>query len=286
MRLFISLRPKMVGGGANTFAFNLWNWAKKNGIRLSANIMNADRAVIIAHNADIELVKKARQKGCYMVHRLDEYFQDDEDGYRKQKHQKIIELNQYADITIFQSKFVFDNVFPYLNCKRHDIILNGADANRFSAPQEPGEFIGHVTWGIGDIKRLDLVQRFVQYHPDEKFLLIGNHCRSKVNFRQFKNIKIAGRVARRKLPHFYKMMKMLYFPSEREPCPNIPIEAILCGVPVCYNEYGGTKEIVRDCGLPLAQAEELLQDLSVFRQRCLGRKDLYFDQVARQYMSA
>ncbi len=284
MRLFISLRPRLIGGGANAFAYNFSSWAERNNVEITRNILKADTAIVIAHNARVGLIRRAKEKGCYIMHRLDEYFQENEDDYRKEKHRKIIEINQYADITVFQSKFVFDNVYPYLKCRQYQIILNGADQTKFFPSQHPGDYIGHVTWGIGDIKRLDMVAGFIESHPEERFLLIGNHHRGNINFRRFKNARVLGAMNRKRLPHFYRMMKMLYFPSEREPCPNIPIEAILSGVPVCYNEFGGTKEIVKDCGLPLSRVDELLSRLPEFRHNCLQRNDLYFDRVAREYI--
>jgi len=79
-------------------------------------------------------------------------------------------------------------------------------------------------------------------------------------------------------------MKFLFFPSENDPCPNTVIEAILAGVPVCYNPLGGTKELVKDCGLPLDKLQEMLEGYKALRGKCFSRSDLYFDAVARKYM--
>ena len=79
-------------------------------------------------------------------------------------------------------------------------------------------------------------------------------------------------------------MKCLYFPSERDPCPNTVVEAIISGIPVCYHKNGGTKEIVRDCGLPLEQFDELLGNLDYFHGRCAVRRDLFFDAVGTKYL--
>ena len=81
------------------------------------------------------------------------------------------------------------------------------------------------------------------------------------------------------------MLKMLYLPSEKDPCPNTAVEAIKCGVPVCYNSDGGTKEIVRDCGVPLESFDLLFQNLAQYRNKCLSREDLDFDKVAQKYMA-
>lgn len=63
------------------------------------------------------------------------------------------------------------------------------------------------------------------------------------------------------------------------------IEAIMSGVPVCYNEPGGAAELVRDCGVPLDKIDDLLNNPEEYRQRCFERADLFFDNVMKKYMS-
>ena len=79
-------------------------------------------------------------------------------------------------------------------------------------------------------------------------------------------------------------MKCLFFPSEKDPCPNTVVESILSGIPVCYNIIGGTKEIVRDCGLPLNQFDNLLAKSHTYHEKCAKRQDLYFERVAEKYL--
>jgi len=120
--------------------------------------------------------------------------------------------------------------------------------------------------------------------PNERFWLVGRHQESGYNFK-LPNVVLRGVRDRKQIPKEYQRMKLLFFPSENEPCPNIPIEAILSGVPVCYNNTGGTPEIVRDCGEPLEAFEHLLDNLDQHRRRCLQRQDLHFDRVFREYMA-
>ena len=80
-------------------------------------------------------------------------------------------------------------------------------------------------------------------------------------------------------------MKFLFFPSERDPCPNTVIEAMLAGLPVCYNKIGGTVELVRDCGVPLNEYKKLIDNYSSYRQKVLARNDLDFNHVAKKYLA-
>ncbi len=287
IKIYISLIPRNKGGGANTFANNFVNWVRDNRDKyvLVKNIFKADKAIVLANKAEISSVSKAREKGCFIIHRLDEYFEQNESEYRREKHQSIIDLNKFADVTVYQSRFVCDNVQPYLQTQRYVIIINGPDPKLFYPAKQSGEYIGHVSWSSDERKRYNLLYNLIEHNPRERFLLIGRHNKTLFPFEKFENVILAGAVNRNRIRDYYHKMKMLFLPSEKDPCPNTAVEAILCGVPVCYNPDAGTKEIVRDCGVPLDRFREILDDTEFFRNRCLSRKDLCFDPVAGKYMS-
>ncbi len=285
--VFVSIYPANKGGGSNTFAYNIKKWLANNKAKYNQvyNIYKADKAIIIADKIDIKVLEKAKSRGCLIIHRLDEHVEPDEDKHRKKKHAFIKELNNFADVTVYQSNFVFENMHPFLEYpERFEIILNGANPNEFYPCEKPGEYIGHVTWGVGDKKRLDIVYNAILENPDERFLLIGNHADSRFDFTSFHNVCSVGSIKRTVMRTYLNKMKFLFFPSENDPCPNTVIESILSGLPVCYNPLGGTKEIVQDCGLPINEFKTMTNDYMLFRQKCLLRNDLYFDSVAQKYM--
>ena len=295
MKIFLSIRPKLIGGGSNTFSVLFKKWAKQNGHKIVKKILKADLAIVIAHLAQEHDLAQAKANGCRIVHRLDEYFEQNEDKVRRKKHDKIVLLNGYADLTVFQSQFVYRNVQPVLKSENNRIIYNGGDHKKFSPASKPGNYIGHVTWGIAEKKRLDLLHNFITNHPEEQFLLIGRHKSSQYDFK-LPNVKLVGKVRRWSQPKYFRKMKLLYFPSENDPCPNTVIEAILSGVPVCYNSVGGAIELVRGrpdrigfldtkvCGLPLNRVNEMMSDLCRYRENCFNRSDLHFDKVFEQYL--
>ncbi|RJQ27208.1 glycosyltransferase [Candidatus Parcubacteria bacterium] len=311
LKIYISKKPEPIGGGSNTFSVLFQKWVEKNGYKIVVDIANAQIAIIIAHLADINQVINAKEKGCCIVHRLDEYFGSKENENRKHKHDKIIFLNKYADLTIFQSIFVFNNVYPYIKPKKYCVIHNGSDPEKFYPGKKSGQYIGHITWGIDTKKRLDLLLQFIERKKEENFILIGRHAESRYNF-NIPNVRLIGKIKHKKIAKYFRMMKLLYFPSENDPCPNTAIEAILSGVPVCYNQNGGTAELVNPsnnflnavniercgnlskedlpksyvCGLPLDQSDMLLQNLDFYRLNCLKRKDLHFDNVFKRYFNA
>ena len=283
MNVFMSISPRKKGGGPNTFAGLMGDWLKGNGYRLVTSPEKADTAILFANRAKYEEIEKAKKNGVFVLHRLDEHFEENETGFRKEKHEQLIQLNKLADLTIFQSQFVFENVYPHIKPKNYSIIHNGGDPESFFPASSIGKYIGHVTWSVHEKKRLDLLYKFIKEHPDEHFLLIGNHRDSAFEF-DMPNVLIKGKTSRRKLGRYYRMMKLMYFPSENDPCSNSVVEAILSGVPVCYHPVGGNVELVRECGEPLDNVDILINNLEKYRHRCSDRKDLYFDAVAEKYI--
>jgi len=286
--VFVSIYPVNKGGGSNTFAYNIKKWLANNKEIYSQvyNINKADKAIIIANKADTRVLGRAKKQGCFIIHRLDEYVEPEEGEYYVEKHANIKELNRFADVTVYQSNFVFENMHPYLGCPdNYKVIHNGADTKEFYPDDKAGEFIGHVTWGVGDKKRLDILYEMIIRNPDERFLLVGNHFRSGYDFAKLSNVKYVGNVKRQDMLSFLHQMKFLFFPSENDPCPNTVIEAIISGVPVCFNLLGGTREIVKDCGLPFTDFKKMLKDYQLYRQKCLLREDLNFNYIAHRYMA-
>ena len=281
--VFVSLRPRLKGGGSNTFAGLMVGWLKVNGYLRGSSPHNADIIILIANRGNYEEIKKAKEKGTFVLHRLDEHFEDNETGVRKEKHEQIVRLNKLADLTIFQSRFVFENVYPYVKPRHYRIVLNGSDPKLFYPSGVPGKYVGNVVWGMGKKKRIDMLYKFILEHPEIEFCLAGNHDKYPYNF-MLPNVRVHSRLNRKQMAEYYRSLKMLYFPSENDPCPNTAVEAIMSGVPVCFNPLGGTKEIVNSCGVSLDRVEYLLDNLDEFRARCLKRRDLHFDSVAKKYL--
>ena len=283
-KLYISVVPHSgsFGGGANTFAWNFIRYLNRKGISTTNSLIKATHAIVISNKVNKIALKFAKARGCFILHRLDEDF---ESGIPvKKKHTQILKINKLADFTVFQSHFVKENILPHLQTKNWEIIINGADSKIFSYNSKMGSYIGHVTNSIGDKKRLDILDNIITRYPQEKFLLVGNHKKYYTDFSRHRNVTMNDSVSKIELSKLHQQMKCLFFPSERDPCPNTVVEAILSGIPVCYNIIGGTKEIVKDCGLPLEKFDDLLEKCSTFNKKCSKRKDLYFDKVAENYL--
>ena len=287
LRIFISIHPKKIGGGSNTFAYNFSRWMNQNRNKViqEKTIGRADLAIIIAGSMDPEELRTVK-RNCFVIHRLDEFVEEDETGFRKQKHEKIRELNKLADITVYQSEFVFHNMHPYLGKPaKYEIIHNGGSTDDFFPAEKSGNLIGHVTWGVGEKKRLDILHHLMITNSQVDFLLVGRQNESDYDFSNLPNVQCTGPVKRDDLLKYYHRMQFLLFPSENDPCPNTVIEAMLSGLPVCYNKKGGTVELVKDCGVTLDEFSQLVDNVEIYRKRVLKREDLDFHTVGTKYLA-
>ena len=216
---------------------------KKNCIKSTKCLVRATHAIVISNKVNRLSLKIAKARGCFILHRLDEDFKSIVNLTKK--HKQIIDINKYADITVYQSQFVKNSIQQHLKSKDWEIIINGANPEVFPYHDNNGQYVGHITNSIGWKKRLDILDQTITNYPNEKFLLIGNHSKHYNDFSRHQNVKMMGSISKPLLSQYHKQMKCLYFPSERDPCPNTVVEAIKSGVPVCYNSNGGTKEIVK-----------------------------------------
>ena len=282
LHISISAHGGSSGGGANTFAWNFCRYLNRKKITTTNYLINASHAIVISNKVNKLALKIAKARGCFILHRLDEEFQSGVPFISK--HRQILKINKLADVTVFQSNYVKDNVLPYLQTKNWEIILNGADSEIFPFHSKIGPYVGHVTNSVGGKKRLDILDNIITRYPQEKFLLVGNHKNYSNDFSRHSNVTMIDTVSKKELSKLHKQMKCLFFPSEKDPCPNTVVESILSGIPVCYNIIGGTKEIVRDCGLPLNQFDNLLAKSHTYHEKCAKRQDLYFDRVAEKYL--
>jgi glycosyltransferase involved in cell wall biosynthesis len=62
-------------------------------------------------------------------------------------------------------------------------------------------------------------------------------------------VELVGRYAQREAPALYRRAHVLLHPKVNDPCPNVVLEALACGVPVVHSATGGTPELVGEAGV-------------------------------------
>ena len=78
--MFVSVKGRHIGGGANTFASNFSDWVKcrSEGLVLERKLARADLAIVIADKVNEKELSRAKSNGCFVIHRLDEHVEEDQ----------------------------------------------------------------------------------------------------------------------------------------------------------------------------------------------------------------
>lgn len=258
--------PARSQGGVYTFLVNWRAWLDEQGIAHtddvseSFDILFANSWVVPANL--VRQVKKSRPE-IRVVHRVDGSGQDygryDDADIRQAR------VNQWADLTIFQSQYSrFSTRQKYKIIKLDGpIIYNPVNIEQFkpgekkftqftvcNAAFSPNRKKG--TWQIGQLAR---------ENPDVHFVLCGRYPALP----PLLNIKLLGHLGHEELAAVMQKSHVFLNLSENDPCPNVVTEALASGLPVLYKDSGGTPELVGDCGRPVT-AETFARQLKAVRE--------------------
>jgi glycosyltransferase involved in cell wall biosynthesis len=77
------------------------------------------------------------------------------------------------------------------------------------------------------------------------------------------NVKIIAPVNSITLAEIYEQQDVFLHAAVNDPCPNVVIEAMACGLPIIYSTSGGTPEIANGYGVPLSSGdyEKILEEI-------------------------
>jgi glycosyltransferase involved in cell wall biosynthesis len=297
VRVAFSLDPyTAAGGGSVSFARVLAEALPALGIEVCLDReAPADVVLVFAQHATDRLLARHRARGARILHRLDERIDPGEAGPRRRKHRRILALNAWADVTVFQSEFVQRNMGPVTSAPASCVIHNGVDPMVFG-PSGPtvtleGEpAVLHVSWSIGESKRLDRIAELLDVGPPGLRLhCVGRHAETGAAWLSHPRVSILGPRSREQVAALLRGADLLFFPSELEPCPNTPLEAMASGLPVLYHASGGTPELLEDAGVPVGASlgdalGRLLGARAELRSRALARAPRFHaHRAAREY---
>ena len=255
-------------------------------------------------------------------------------------------LNNYklADKVIYQSEFskfqteklLFERFKLTAPLKESTIIYNGVDLACFKPMKEyrnkenfPNILISHR---LAPSKRAHqaylIIERLIEIYPNLKVHVVGSGITNPFRFgknsraEMIKDIKkrglskyfvFRGHIEPMELAKVYNACDFMLNLSYADPCPNVVVEAMACGLPVVAPNHGGIPELVGDDRLLVDEAIDvkdfqsryvykdiplidpskyekkiklLLQDLDHYSAQMRSRAEQYFDisKVADQYI--
>lgn len=284
MKAVFTLNPfASAGGGSHSFARVLAEGLPAHGIKVSFDVESAaDVLLVFAQHGSERLLERHRARGARILHRLDERIDAGEGKVRRDKHERIARLNARADLTIFQSEFVRGNVGPMCRAPQARVIHNGVDLRVFS-PEGPRVALEgapvalHVSWSVGESKRLDRIGELLAAGPPGlRVHCAGRHAESSQKWLGDPRVTLLGIRPRDAVAALMRSADFLFFPSELEPCPNTPLEAMASGLPTLYHPSGGTPELLGDAAVAMTGSlsddlSRLLAETAAWRTRALER---------------
>lgn len=216
------------------------------------NINNIKRLLNSRNNILNRIFKKKNYK---LIHRLDglratyggEFVPNDE---------LQLKLSQLADFTIFQSNESLRNFqqFGY-NKSSYSIIYNGVNQELFNTKEkrfyEDGRLkVLSVSWSSNLMKGFETIADFSENENVESYFV--GRWNDDVDK---KNVRIIPPLKREKISQCYKNAHVFLHAAQNDPCPNVVLEAMSCGLPIIYHNSGGTRELASKYGVPLPEPE-------------------------------
>lgn len=242
-------------GGGSTFCRNLRKAISQFGWEFTDS---EDYDVLLIPSASLaerEYVGMAREKGKKIVLRVDNILEDAKN--RSTGMSKMRDFAKLSDVVVYQSEWAKRLLNPY--CGKGIVIKNGVDTDIFY-PRETEKdwdnirvFYGRYSRGEG--KNLNVVQYFWREYcidkEDDVLVLVGNF--SEDNFKinnpfEFHNDELfeyKGVLSPEEMASCLRSCDVALLPYFADAFPNQVLEAQACGLPVIYEEYGGTKEAVQ-----------------------------------------
>ncbi len=176
---------------------------------------------------------------------------------------------EHAHHVVYQSEFCKSAADRFLGQPRStwEVLHNAVDTSEFTPAAEspPG---GHVLLLAGDQTqpyRLGTALRTLALLPGVRLLVTGTLIEDGLALAEqlgvADRVLFSGRYAQRDAPSVYRRAHVLLHPKVNDPCPNVVLEALACGLPVVHSASGGTPELVGDAGVGVGSDTSWEQDV-------------------------
>lgn len=165
-----------------------------------------------------------------------------------------------ADHVLYQSLFCKEDSDAFLGEPRSpwEILPNAVDGDRFRPPehQPAGEPVVLLGGDQVSPRRLELGLRTFalvrREYPGARLLVTGrlpaDSDRVIADSGVRDALELVGLYSQEAAPGLYGRAHVLLHTKVLDPCPNVVLEAMACGLPVVHPASGGTPELVADAG--------------------------------------
>jgi glycosyltransferase involved in cell wall biosynthesis len=174
-----------------------------------------------------------------------------------------------ADHVVYQSEFCKAAADRFLGeaATAWEVLHNAVDTHEFT-PAAEAPVGAPVLLLAGDQTqpyRLGTALRTIALLPDVRLLVTGTLIEDGHALAEQLGVSgrvlFTGRYAQRDAPSVYRRAHVLLHPKVNDPCPNVVLEALACGLPVVHSESGGTPELVGDAGVGVGSDTTWEQDV-------------------------
>lgn len=208
-----------------------------------------------------EIIDRAKKNGTKFILRIDGVPEDNRNSGKGTR--RLIEYASKADFIIFQTKFIANTVGRILRDNGVTevptrVVYNGVDLDIFTPEGPkiayPGKInILHINYRKDNNKRYEeVVQMYRElwtHRKDVNLLLMGRYPTEWMDYNMgFFNGEAFQRLGviedEKYKAQVIRSCDVFFYPSYADPSPNVVLEVMACGVPIIYQSYGGSKELI------------------------------------------
>lgn len=266
MKVFIPYESRQTIGGGYTFYRNFIQAigdGNNDDIELTPQEED-DYDILFAFSPTTisgEIIARAKARGKKFVLRVDGVPEDNRNSGKGTR--RLVEYATQADTIIFQSNFVKKTVGKILANNgvvcANKVIRNGVDTKIFKPDGHKENFPGkpnilHIAYRKDNNKRYEeVLAMYREYFMENKqanLVLLGRYPTEwnefGMGFFNGERFNALGITTDEEYKaRMIRSCDFLFYPSFADPCPNVVMEAMACGVPVLYQPYGGVREMVQ-----------------------------------------
>ncbi|MEK7802481.1 MAG: glycosyltransferase family 4 protein, partial [Pseudomonadota bacterium] len=192
----------------------------------------------------------------------------------RQENARMARAMELSDHVFYQSEFCKKSADTFLGvrAKSYDILYNGVDTESFK-PIEHSVCNDYFTFLLSGNISASTYYRLTNA-LDGLEVALRNGLNVKINFSglmpqtlevQFVNdiekrnlqdrFLMSGAYSRKQAPQIFGGADAYLITKHNDPCPNVVLEAMACGLPILYAASGGVPELVGGAGVSLAVPE-------------------------------